>query len=150
MAFVSDFQSRAQHANPETKLSLARFLDKVGEIEEKVEATKSVLLDNPSFDLASLFSRVANQDRVSRNSLGRFLEQNHIVLQSESINLLFKSMDRDNDGSISFKDFSIAISGNVLSPAFTSKKGEGFGSLIDLEIQHSLCRIFEEEIAALI
>lgn len=105
---------RTQSNRNEIRHNLARYLDKIGEIEEKVEATKSVLMENPNFDLRLLFATLADQssNRISRIGLRRFFEQNQISLQSESINLLFSSMDRDKDGSINFRDFSYSLLGN--------------------------------------
>jgi Ca2+-binding EF-hand superfamily protein len=104
---------RTEKAKPNEKLALARYLEKIGEIEEKVEATRFVLMENQNFDISGLFSLVADlaTDKITKISLRRFLESNYISLQSESINLLFSSMDRDRDGVINFRDFYDSISG---------------------------------------
>lgn len=90
---------------PET--ILAEYLNNIGIIEEKVEVTRQILVENRNFDGVLTFKRLDyNRDgMITPQSLSLFLEENSIYLQSESINLLFDELDRDGDGFLDWNEF---------------------------------------------
>ena len=134
---------------------LAEFLNNIGMIEEKVEVTRQILVENEDFDAIVAFRRLDYNDdgKLTPQCVSLFLEENQIYLQAESINLLFDELDRDRDGFIDWDEFVKTVISKEAS--FYEKGTELQNSLhhpqaLQAELEHSICRIFEEELAGLI
>jgi hypothetical protein len=134
---------------------LAEYLNHIGQIEEKVEVTRQVLVENRNFDAIATFRRLDyNGDgKITPQCLSLFLEENNIYLQAESINLLFDELDRDADGFIDWEEYiKTVISKECTFYEEGNDLQQSMGNMVNLqpELEHSLCRIFEEELHGLI
>lgn len=137
---------------PET--ILAEFLNIIGQVEEKVECTRQILVENKHFDAIEAFKRLDynRNGKVTPQCLSLFLEENHIYLQAESINLLFEELDRDGDGVLDWDEFIKTI---ISRECNFYESGNGNHSQHQVgrlhpDLEFSMSRIFEEELAGLI
>lgn len=103
----SKWASSPSHVAKRPGLMLAEFLEFIGRLEEKVEVTRQILVENPNFDAITAFKRLDyNQDgKITPQCLTLFLDENKIRIKSQCINILFDVIDRDQDGFIDWPEF---------------------------------------------
>ena len=138
-----------EEADPYQKL--ANLIMMIAEVERKVEVTRQVLVENVEFDPAQAYWRLDRKgvNVVSKKDLAVFLAENDVKVRSRDLFLLFERLDRDRDGVICWAEFLMTV---ISKRGYSSKKAAGtmkISSHFPLEIEHSMVRIFEEELSGL-
>ena len=126
---------------------LAELILEYSEVERSVEVTRQVLVENPLFDACHAFWRLDRRmvEEISRNDLRLFLEENNIYPTSAELRALFYALDRNQDGRIDWREFTRTILARESTYRDYSRRTDG----LSLEVEHSLARVLEEELAGL-
>ncbi len=126
---------------------LAELLLEFSEVERGVEVTRQVLLENINFDPCHAFWHLdrRNTNQISIADLGCFLEENNILTTRSELQSLFNHLDQNRDGIIDWPEFITTV---------ISKEGSFYEVgrstfTLPLEVEHSLARVFGEELAGL-
>ena len=126
-----------------------RFIDllnEYGEAETKSEITRQVLFERRDYDSYSLYRRVLDGDvgGISRAALRTFLNECNLFPLETDLDLLFWNLDKDGDGLLSWSEFLA-----VVVPKEHASITPQYGATrhFTLEAEHSLMRVFEQELA---
>ena len=126
-----------------------RFIDllnEYGEAETKSEITRQVLFERRDYDSYSLYRRVLDGDvgGISRAALRTFLNDCNLFPLETDLDLLFWNLDKDGDGLLSWSEFLA-----VVVPKEHASITPQYGATrhFTLEAEHSLMRVFEQELA---
>jgi len=127
------------------KERFAALLLEIADSEKRTEITRQVLVDRSEFDAYSAFRRITTEHYggITLFELKEFLSHHDIQVESYELDLLFIHLDHDQNGIISWSEFLNII----MSREYHS--GCQYGKIADfsLEMEHSLMRVFEQELA---
>ena len=125
-----------------------RFIDllnEYAEAETKSEITRQVLFERRDYDSYSLYKRVLDGDigGISRPALRAFLNDCNLFPLETDLDLLFWNLDKDGDGLLSWSEFLA-----VVLPKEHATITPQYGGIraFSLEAEHSLMRVFEQEL----
>lgn len=126
---------------------LADFFNTLAEIERKVEVTRQVLIENRNFDVLLCFKRIASKENkmIAIQNLQDFLTKSLKNVTKGEIYLLFYNLDTQRDNYIDWDEFV----NFMISKECSFNENSGFEKKFTREIEHSLSRVFEEEIQGL-
>ena len=120
------------------------LLHEYAEAETRAEITRQVLYERRDFDAYSAFRRVngSHLTGVSRNALKTYLNDCGLFPLEADLDLLFWNTDKDGDGLINWTEFLETVMSK--ENAYVTPQ---YGDLrsFTIELEHSLMRIFEQE-----
>lgn len=114
------------------------------EAETKLEITRQVLLERKDFDAYSCYRRIVTPELagITRTAMKVFLNECGLFAPDSDTDLLFWKLDKDGDGYIKWTEFLDMVVSEELAHRYNQ-----YGTADDLsvELQHSLMRVFEQE-----
>jgi len=126
------------------KERFAALLLEIAECEKRAEVTRQVLVDRPEFDAYSAFRRITTEHYggITLFELKEFFQHHDIQVEAYQLDLLFVHLDSDQDGVVTWAEFLH----HIMSKEYHS--GCQYGSTVDfnLQLEHSLMRVFEQEL----
>lgn len=122
---------------------LVDLLLEYAECETRAEITRQVLIERRDFDAFSAYKRIIPSDflGISKTALRAFLNDTGLYPPEYDLDLLFWSLDKDDDGAINWNEFLESI----MSREHHHKHPYGVFHAFSVELEHSLMRVFEQE-----
>jgi Ca2+-binding EF-hand superfamily protein len=126
------------------KERFAALLLEMAESEKRSEITRQVLVEKAEFDAYSSFRRITTEHYggMTLFELKEFFGNHEIQVEAYELDLLFVHLDADSDGIISWSEFLNCI----MSKEYHSGCQYGRSADFNLELEHSLMRVFEQEL----
>lgn len=128
----------------ELEKKLSELLIQVSEVERKVEITRQILGETKNFDPCQVFWRIdrRSQNEISKIDLNIFLLENDISLSKTQLNLLFSSLDYNDDSVIDWNEF---LKATVTIKREYYEEGKNEKKLSE-EVEMNSVRVFKEEL----
>lgn len=128
----------------EIEKKLSELLIQVSEVERKVEITRQILGETKNFDPVQVFWRIdrRSKNEISKIDLNIFLLENDISLSKTQLNLLFTSLDFNDDSVIDWDEF-LRATVTIKKEYYEEGKNE---SKLSPEVEQNAIRVFREEL----
>jgi Ca2+-binding EF-hand superfamily protein len=127
---------------------LATLLQETGELERRVEVTRQVLVENRDFEPNLCFNTLTQfhwRDQFDRRDLEEFLRNHKCFPKAEFLDLLFRTLDRNGDGSVDWEEFLDTVMAKECgTPVYYKNR-----NILSVELEHSLFRVFQVELEGL-
>ena len=126
------------------KERFAALLAEMGQAEQNIEVTRQVLCSRSEFCALSAFGRLTRNMHggITLTELKDFFNECEIFPDSFELDLLFVSIDYDQDALITFDEFM----GQIMSREEKYEPEQGKDVKFTIEVENSLMRVFQQEL----